>query len=489
MHESGWPTRTDLFINGAWVTGAGEAFASTDPATGEVVWRGNAASAADVAAAVAAARAAFGPWSATPHAERVALVEAFAARIKADPDPLARLISREMGKAFWDAQGEAQTVIAKAAVSIATQAQRAGERIDAAAFGTAELRHRPHGVLAVLGPFNFPAHLPNGHIMPALLAGNTVVFKPSEFTPAVGAYMAQTWEAVGLPPGVVNLVQGSGGVGQALVQAEGLAGVLFTGSARAGAAIHKHFGGRPEVLLALEMGGNAPLIVWPPVDAAAAANLIVHSAFATSGQRCTCARRLIVPAGQAGDAILEALRRLLQGLSIGPAFADPAPFMGPVVSEAVAARLIAFQEDLLAHGGKPLIPATRQGAFVTPGIIDMTGVRGPDEEAFGPILQLYRVSTLEEAISLANATQFGLAAGLLCDEAAVWDQVAGRVRAGVLNWNRPTTGASGALPFGGPGASGNLRPSAAYAADYCAYPVATQAAVQALPLPAKGLPS
>jgi succinylglutamic semialdehyde dehydrogenase len=451
------------------------------------VWQGSGATAEDIKDAVTAAQAAFPGWAATALSERIAIVEAFAAAVKADPVPLARRIALEMGKAMWDAQGEVQSVVGKAALSIAAQQERAGEKASATPFGETRLGHRPHGVLAVLGPFNFPAHLPNGHIMPALLAGNTVVFKPSEFAPGVGAMMAALWEKAGLPKGVFNLVQGDGEVGRALVQAEGVAGVLFTGSADAGAAIHRHFAGRPAVLLALEMGGNAPLIVWPPADPTAAANLIAHSAFITSGQRCTCARRLILPQGDFGDAVIAALKKLMGELKVGPADADP--FLGPVVSVKAAERLMTFQAELLAAGGQALVPMTQSGAFLTPGLIDMTAGRAPDDEAFGPLLQVYRVTDLEAAIQLANATRFGLAAGVVCDEASVWEAARGRLRAGVLNWNRPTTGASGALPFGGPGASGNLRPSAAYAADYCAYPVAQQIAPKAEALPAPGMPA
>ena len=479
--------RTELFINGQWRQGRGPTLTARDPATGAVVFEGASADAQDIADAVAAAQGAFEAWAATPLSARIAVVEAFAAAVKADPEPLARRIALEMGKALWDARGEVQSVVGKAALSITAQKERAGEKASPTPFGETRLGHRPHGVLAVLGPFNFPAHLPNGHIMPALLAGNTVVFKPSEFAPGVGAMIASLWEQAGLPKGVFNLVQGGGEAGRALVQADGIAGVLFTGSAGAGAAIHRHFAGRPEVLLALEMGGNAPLIVWPPADAAAASNLIAHSAFITSGQRCTCARRLILPEGAFGDAVLSALQTLMAKLKVGSAETDP--FLGPVVSEKAADRLMAFQAELLAHGGKALMPMTQNGAFLTPGLIDMTGAPAPDEEAFGPLLQVYRAPDLEAALTLANATRFGLAAGVICDDPAVWETAQNRLRAGVLNWNRPTTGASGALPFGGPGASGNLRPSAAYAADYCAYPVAQQTAPKAEALPAPGMPT
>ncbi len=481
--------RTELYMDGKWQAGAGEAFASYDPATGDKVWEGRAASEDDVAEAMAAARLAFPVWSRRPLLERIVVVRAFAKAIEARGGALANLISREMGKALWDSKGEVQAMIGKIELSIRAQAERAGAREEPAAFGAMTLSHAAHGVLAVFGPFNFPGHLPNGHIVPALLAGNCVLFKPSELTPGVGALMIEAWEEAGLPAGVLNLLQGGRDTGAALLDAHGLAGVLFTGSAHTGALIHRKFAGRPDVLLALELGGNNPLIAWPPVDAHAAANLIIHSAFATSGQRCSCARRLIVPEGAAGDDIVAALIALLPRIGVGGSTETPEPFMGPLVNGASAERAHLFEQGLIAMGAKSLVAVKREGAFVHPALIDVTGLSPPDEELFGPVLQLYRVADFDHALDVANATRFGLAGGLISDDATLWARVRQELRAGVLNWNRPTTGASGAMPFGGPGLSGSLRPSAYYAADYVAYPIASQIAEKAQAIPAPGIPA
>jgi len=481
--------RTELYIGGAWHKGHGERFASYNPATGDKVWEGHAANDDDVAEAMAAARLAFPNWTKRPAAERTAIVRAFAKEIEKRGDEIARVISAEMGKVAWDAKGEVQAMIGKIEISIRAQAERAGHREEKAAFGAMTLSHHAHGVLAVFGPFNFPGHLPNGHIVPALLAGNCVLFKPSELTPGVGALMMEAWHAAALPAGVLNLLQGGRETGAALLDSHGLNGVLFTGSAQTGALIHRKFSGRPDVMLALELGGNNPLIVWPPVDAKAAANLVAHSAFATSGQRCSCARRLIVPAGAEGDAILAALAELAAQISVGAATQTPEPFLGPLVNAHAAERAVKFEQGLVAMGAKPMLPVKRDGAFVHPAIIDVTGLTPPDEELFGPVLQVYRAPDFDHALDLANATRFGLAGGLISDDPALWARVKNEMRAGVLNWNRPTTGASGAMPFGGPGLSGSLRPSAYYAADYVAYPVATQLAEKAAPIAAPGLPS
>lgn len=481
--------RTELYIGGVWREGGGAVFTSHDPATGDKVWEGREANTDDVAEAMAAARLAFPAWSRRPLEERLAIVRAFGKAIERRADEIARTISREMGKALWDAKGEVQAMIGKIEISIRAQAERAGDREEKAAFGAMTLAHHAHGVLAVFGPFNFPGHLPNGHIVPALLAGNCVLFKPSEITPGVAALMVEAWEEAGLPAGVLNLLQGGRGTGAALLDSHGLNGVLFTGSAHTGAFIHKKFAGRPDVVLALELGGNNPLIVWPPVDAEAAANLIVHSAFATSGQRCSCARRLIVPQGAEGDAIVAALAELTARIAVGPATQTPEPFIGPVVNAQSAERAVKVEQGLLAAGGKSIVPLKRAGAFVHPGIVDVSGLTPPDEELFGPLLQLYRVNDFDHALDIANATRFGLAGGLISDDPALWARVKNEMRAGILNWNRPTTGASSGMPFGGPGLSGSLRPSAYYAADYVAYPVATQLAEKAAPIPAPGLPS
>lgn len=481
--------RSELYIAGQWREGGGERFNSFDPATGDKVWEGHAANAEDVAEAMAAARLAFPDWMRSPVEERVAIVRAFGKAVEAKSAEIARTISREMGKTAWDAKGEVAAMIGKVEISIRAQAERAGSKEEKTAFGATALSHHAHGILAAFGPFNFPGHLPNGHIVPALLAGNCVLFKPSELTPGVGALMVAAWEEAGLPAGVLNLVQGGRETGAALLDAHGLAGVLFTGSAQTGALIHKKFAGRPDVLLALELGGNNPLIVWPPFDLAAAANLIAHSAFATSGQRCSCARRLIVPEGKEGDALIEALRDYAGKISVGPSTQTPEPFMGPVVNAHSAERAIGFEAGLVAAGGKPIVALKRDGALVHPGIIDVTGVNTPDEELFGPLLQVVRVKDFDHALDVANATRFGLAGGLISDDPKLWARVKTELRAGILNWNRPTTGASSALPFGGPGLSGSLRPSAYYAADYVAYPVAAQIAEKATPIAAPGLPS
>lgn len=451
-------------------------FQSIDPATEDVVWEGAAAAPAEVQGAVDRARAAFPDWADRPRQDRIDAVKRYQAVLKERAPKLAEAISRETGKALWETTAELGAMQGKVDISIRAYDERTGERTADTAFGHATLRHRPHGVAAVLGPFNFPGHLPNGHIVPALLAGDTVVFKPSEETPLTGQLMAEAFEAADLPAGVVNVVQGGRDTGAALLDS-GIDALMFTGSGAAGAHFRRKFADDPHVILALELGGNNPLVVWDVADAGAVAGIVVQSAFVTTGQRCSCARRLIVPEGPQGDAIITAVESMIDRLVFAPWNSTPEPYGGPLISaKAAEGALKALQEriDMGARVIRASGPVDNlPGAFVKPAIIDVTGVDVPDEEIFAPFLSVTRVASFEAAIAEANATRYGLSAGLVSDDPANWDRFIRRIRAGVVNFNRPTTGAAGDMPFGGLGASGNHRPSAYYAADYCAYPVAS----------------
>ena len=446
---------------------------SIDPATGQTIWEGEETAPEAIPAAVARARAALSGWVERPLDERVALLQRYAEILQQRTEDIARDIARETGKPLWETRTEVGSMIGKVAVSIAAQAERAGTRAADTGFGRAVLRHKPHGVMAVLGPYNFPGHLPNGHIVPALLAGNTVLFKPSEEAPLTGQHLARALHDAGVPEHVFQLVQGGRDQGAALIGAD-IDGLLFTGAAATGAHFRRAMVDRPHVMLALELGGNNPLIAWGDSERSAAA--IVQSAFITTGQRCSCARRLIVPQGVEGNAIVEAVHTMAARLRIGAWDDADEPFMGPLISTDAAQRAIEAVAALKAAGAKPLLPferLERSEAFVTPAIYDVTDVQVPDVEIFAPVLQLIRVPDFDAAIAAANATSFGLSAGLLADDPALWRRFLAESRAGVVNWNRPTTGAAANMPFGGLGQSGNHRPSAYYAADYCAYPVAS----------------
>ncbi|HEX3358033.1 MAG TPA: succinylglutamate-semialdehyde dehydrogenase [Tepidisphaeraceae bacterium] len=465
-------------------------FTSSDPATGETIWSGRAAGKTDIDTAVASARHAHEDWASRPLAERTQFLEAFAKQVQSRRADLIEAICRSTGKPRWESATEVDAVFGKVALTIQANNERHATTEKQTANTTAATRYKPHGVLAVFGPFNFPAHLPNGHILPALLAGNTVLFKPSEQTPLVGDIYADLWRTANLPAGVFTLLQGGRETGSILANHSAIDGLLFTGSFEAGVALNRAVVDHPGKIVALEMGGNNPLIVADVADLHAAAYWTIQSAFITAGQRCSCARRLIL----LHDRLIDPLIEMTRSIQVGKYTDNPEPFMGPLISPQAATRVMNAQDELLKRGAKPLLPMKNldNRAMLSPGIIDVTDIDRPninpaDVEIFGPLLQIIRVRDFNEAIREANNTRYGLAAALFSDDRALYDQFFRRIRAGVVNWNRPTTGASGVLPFGGVGSSGNHRPSGFFAIDYCAYPVASMESTE-LKLPQQQTP-
>jgi succinylglutamic semialdehyde dehydrogenase len=307
------------------------------------------------------------------------------------------------------------------------------------------------------------------------------VFKPSEKTPAVGEFLVQRFHEAGVPEDVLRCVQGGPDVGRALGGHAGIDGLLFTGSARAGLSLHRQFAETPQKILALELGGNNPLVVWDATDIHAAAAIVVQSAFLSAGQRCTAARRLIVKE-EGHEDLVETVRKLADRIIVAHPHANPAPFMGPVIDNQAADGLQEAFLDLIIKGGRPIKHLDRpveNKPFLTPAILDVTGIeQRPDVELFGPVLQVIRVADFDAALAEANATRFGLSASLIGGNPQLYDRFWANIRAGVINWNKPTNGAPSTAPFGGIGLSGNHRPSAFYAADYCAYPVTSSEAEQ-----------
>lgn len=468
---------TSHYINGAWQSSMGATFTSVNPVTQSIVWQGHAADSATVDAAITAARAAFQAWSQTAFDERVRIIRQFATLLGTHQAVLADTIGRETGKPRWESVTEVATMIAKIEISIKAYLERTGEKRSAIADAEVILRHRPHGVVAVFGPYNFPGHLPNGHIVPALIAGNTVVFKPSELAPQVAEATAKIWHEAGLPAGVLNVVQGARDTGVALANHHEIDGLFFTGSSATGHAIHENFAGRPDKILALEMGGVNALIVGEIDNVDATVHHIIQSAYISAGQRCTCARKLYVAKGAAGDMLIQRLIEVASKLRVGKYDDEPQPFMGAVISNNAAQKLLAAQTALVKNGATVLLEMKLlqpNSGLLSPGLIDVTLIDDlTDEENFGPLLQVVRYTDLMSAITHANKTRYGLAAGLLSISRDEYNLFERHIRAGIVNWNRPLTGASSASPFGGVGASGNHRASAFYAADYCAYPQAS----------------
>lgn len=447
---------------------------SYEPASGVELWRG---ATSDMDEIVNRARRAWPEWAAQPLSTRMELLRRFANEVRKDSERLATAIARETGKPLWEAQDEIEGLTGRVEISIKAYAERTSQRrLDSALQGTSAVRHKPHGVMGVIGPFNAPVQLPGNHIIPALIAGNAVIFKPSEKAPASGELLVRCFHQAGIPASVMQLAIGGPEQGRTLVSHEGIDGIAFTGSTHTGISINRQLSARPDKIVALQMGGNNPIIVWDTPLVADAAALVVQSAFASAGQRCTSARRLIVKAG-IYDELLGEIRKLADRLIVGSPFDEPAPFMGPVIDNEVADGLTESFLYFLSNGGKAikhLVRPDEMRPFLSPAIVDVTGMESrPDIELFGPILQVVKVEDLDEAIREANNTRFGLVASLIGGSPQEYNRFWANVRAGVVNWNRPTNAVSPASPGGGIGLSGNNRPSAYYAADYCAYPVAS----------------
>ncbi|MDE1915211.1 MAG: aldehyde dehydrogenase family protein [Sphingomonadales bacterium] len=447
---------------------------SLEPASGARLWSGPVS---DIDACIAAARAAWPRWALTPLTDRMELARRTGREMRRVAPDLADLLARETGVPLWEAHGEVEAAIARVDVFLRAQGERCAQRRhDNGIAGVTATRHKPHGVLAVISPCAQPLLAPFCQILPALVAGNVVVFKPSEKAPAIGEALTNCLLRGGMPQGAIQMVTGGPEHGRALALHEAIDGLLFAGSSPVGLALARKYAQRPDRMLRLDMGGNNPIVVWDTLLIEQAAMLIVQSAFAGAGQRNTAARRLIIHDTLA-EPMLAAVKKLTDRIICGGPFDDPAPYMGPVCDLASADGLTESFIWLMSNGGHPIRHMSRGDTdlpFVTPGIIDVTDMtERPDVELFGPLLQVIRVGDFDEAIALANDTQFGLCAALVGGNEQLYGQFWTQIRAGLIHWNKPTTIDLATTPMGGLGLSGNLRAGGTYAADSCAIPIAS----------------
>ena len=427
--------------------------------------------------AVASARQAFFGWSLSPLAVRKALLLALKQALAARADELASTIAREVGKPLWEAETEVAAALAKVDVTLSDGLELVATR----EMGGPAQRYafKPHGVAAVLGPFNFPLHLVHGHVVPALVTGNTVVVKPSELTPGVGQLYAECFDAAGFPPGVFNLVHGAGSSGARLAAHVDVDVVMLTGSYAVGQAIKRATLEQPHKLLALELGGRNPAIVLADANLDKAVHDVLWGAFVTTGQRCSGTATALVERSLF-DAFSARVRDKLRGLRVGDPLL-PGVFMGPLISEPARDRYLAALASAEQHGvlrlagGDPVLGVPR-GAYVSPSVHqNLTPGVSPYEveELFGPNLALESVDDLDAAIARAHQSPYGLSASVFCAGESAFEYAFSRLRYGCVNWNAPTCGASSRLPFGGLGKSGNHRPAALFSTLYATYPVAS----------------
>jgi succinylglutamic semialdehyde dehydrogenase len=441
-----------------------------------------------VSKATSAAKKAFLDWARLPQEKRNQYLRRLKELYVSHTEQMAEVIARETGKPLWEALTEAKTMVNKIDITIDHSLKLVqDERVENALPKVdGFVRHRPRGVMAVLGPFNFPGHLPNGHIVPALATGNTVVFKPSEMTPAIAQLMAQLFEKAEFPKGVFNLVQGEVETGKRLVADEDVDAVLFTGSYETGLKIKQKTLEQYWKLLALEMGGKNATIVWDDADLNKAVYESIIGSFVSAGQRCSCTSRILLHE-KIADRFTEKFYETAKKLSIG--YWRDNPFMGSLINADAVEKYIRFQEIAQREGcerlmrGKALDSVegadgrTRKGYYVTPSITLVNEFRESSvyqkAEIFGPNVAIYRVKDFDEALKINNSTGFGLVTSVFTQNRELYEETRLRARVGLVNWNRTTNGASSRLPFGGLGKSGNDRPTAHYAVQYCTVPVAS----------------
>jgi len=447
---------------------------SRDPATGEVLmqtWP------TDLEQQVTAARSAYAGWACQPLSTRVDAVRRLTGALRQNSQGLAESIARDTGRPLWDCFAEVETALARVDGCVRAYADRcAHRRHESGANGAVAVRHKPMGVLAVITSYAQPLLTPLAHIAPAILAGNAVIFKPSSRALSTAGLIEQCVTRAGLAADILQMAIAPGDSAMDLALHEGVDGVFFSGSAQVGQSLARKIGGRPGKLLSLEMGGNNAIVVWDTPQIEDAAMLVVQSAFTASGQRASCARRLIVQDAMA-EPLLAAIRRLADRIICGGPFDEATPFMGPLIDNRAVDGLIQSFIWLMSRGGRPIKHMARldpQLPFVSPAIIDVTDMaERPDVELFGPLLQVIRVPDFDSAIAQANATRYGLVSALIGGTQEEYNRFWANVRTGLTHWNRATITELPGVPSGGIGLSGNFRPGGYYEADSCAYPVSS----------------
>ncbi|MBO4210771.1 aldehyde dehydrogenase family protein, partial [Micromonospora echinofusca] len=428
-------------------------------------------------AAVEAARRAQPDWARRPVGQRMEILDRIGSTILGRTEELAVLLAREEGKLLTEARGE----VTRAGQTFRYYAhqllQPQGEVYASTRSGVhAEVRRRPLGVVGVITPWNYPLAIPAWKIAPALAYGNTVVLKPAELVTASAGELARIITAAGLPPGVFNLVMGAGRVvGEELLTSTGIDGISFTGGTTTGTHVAHQCITHGNKRFQLEMGGKNPLVVLDDADLAVAVRCALDGSFFSTGQRCTASSRLIVQAG-IHDRFVEALATATGALRVGDPL-DPASQLGPVVSPEQLAQNLDYVRIGRTEGATVVSGGTHQpddGQFMRPTLFAgaRNDMRLAREEIFGPVACIIRVDDPDEAIDVANDTDYGLSAGIVTTSLSAAERFKRDARAGIVNVNLPTAGTELHLPFGGTGASNHgPREQGGYARDFYSVPV------------------
>ena len=452
------------YINGRWIGArSGAVMESVNPATGEVLGVVPKSGPEDVDDAVRAAAAAFAAWRKTPAPRRAEILFRVAERLVTHKEDLARLMTQEMGKVLTETRGDVQE-----AIDMSYFIAGEGRRLHGYT-APSEMPHKaaycvrsPLGVVGIITPWNFPMAIPSWKIVPALVCGNTVVFKPASYTPLVALRFVQIFEEAGLPPGVLNIITGPGSeVGDALVEHPQVRVVSFTGSTETGLRLAEKCA-RAGKRISLEMGGKNAAIVMPDADLGLATDALTWSAFGTTGQRCTACSRIIVHRDVKPD-LTERLVERARQLRLGDGLL-PNTDVGPVVSDAQLERIHRYVEIGQREGARLLTGGTRmregelsRGSFYAPTVFD--GVRPEmriaQEEIFGPVTDVIEADSFDAAVTVLNQSRYGLSASIFTRDINAAMQAIDDLDTGIVYVNHGTIGAEVHLPFGGTKETGN----------------------------------
>jgi aldehyde dehydrogenase (NAD+) len=449
------------YIGGQWVEAhSGDIFPTFNPATEEQIAPVAKSGTADINAAVEAAKEAYTSWRLVPAPRRGEILFHVAHLLTERKEHLARLMTMEMGKTLPETRGDVQEAIDMAYYMGGEGRRMLGYTAPVEMpnkFGMA-LRDSA-GVVGLITPWNFPVAVPSWNIFPALIAGNTVVFKPGEDTPAVSAEFIRVFHDAGLPPGVLNLVLGAGDAGDALVAHPAVRVISFTGSTQTGLKVYTKAAALGKKVT-LEMGGKNAILVLDDANLELAVEAITWSAYGTSGQRCTATSRLIVQRGikpRLIDALVEKARTLKVGDGL-----DDSTNLGPLVNETALNKVSSYMQVAEAEGVNILFGGKRpqhldKGYFFEPTLFDgvRRGMRVEQEEIFGPVLSVIEVASLEEAIDVNNSVQYGLSSSIFTENVNAAFRAIRDLTTGIVYINHGTTGAEIQFPFGGTRGTGN----------------------------------
>jgi succinylglutamic semialdehyde dehydrogenase len=433
-----------------------------------------------------AGKKAFQEWKFVSLENRIKALHRFADEINKRSDLMARLISFEIGKPLKEAKGEVAALINKIKVTCEAGLEYVKTQTIPMPGGRGEIHFRPKGTLLVIGPFNFPVHLSHGHIVPALLTGNTCILKPSEKAPYCAQVYMEAFEAAGFPPGVLQLVHGNPELSTRLLRHPLIDGVIATCSYEVGVKIQSTLAHNTEKIVVLEMGGKNSAIIWEPGQGGLdkIADDLITSCFLTTGQRCTALSRTYVKRAHLNE-LLSKFHEKTKKLIIGNPFDEnPEPFMGPLVSQHSMDNFLRFNTLAVNEGAEEIMrpkalekmaraseKALPEGYYVTPSIhlVQKWNAEShyQNQEIFGPDMFFCPIDSLEEGIAATNTNPYGLSFSFFSPKEEEFNYVADRVDVGLAYWNKPTVGASALLPFGGWKRSGNHRPAGIFAIYQC----------------------